>query len=313
MNQNLTSESKRIAVVFPVHNRRELTLQCLRSLARVESKGLELFVVLVDDGSTDGTSEAVLKEFPDTNIVKGDGNLWYTAGINRGIEKALEIGVDFVLTINDDEIFDDKFLRLMLDTAVSNPRSIVGAALLLWDQPHRVFQVAPEWGIRWGGFRHWVQQTVWTLPSQPFEVDLIVGNCVLFPIEAIRECGLMNESLFKHYGDAEYTPRMKRAGWRLLIEPRARVFCQPNAIPPRIRRMGTIELLRSVLVDPESPHSLRRRVNAAVHGGPGTIQGFVAVAVFFVRLALGKNLEGTYAQKVVEPQLKVRYRDRTIG
>ena len=80
----------RVEIVAPVHNRRDITLQCLRSLARINKDGLDVHIIIVDDGSTDGTSEAIAKQFPDVEIVKGDGNLCFTEGTNVGVRAALE-------------------------------------------------------------------------------------------------------------------------------------------------------------------------------------------------------------------------------
>jgi hypothetical protein len=62
--------------------------------------------------------------------------------------------------------------------------------LLLWDEPHRLFQVSPIWDTLYGGWRYWEDQTVWTVPDRPWSVDIIVGNCVLVPAAAFAECGL---------------------------------------------------------------------------------------------------------------------------
>lgn len=307
-NQKLT----RVEIVTPVHNRRDLTLQCLRSLERIDRTGLEIHVVIVDDGSTDGTSDAIAENYPDVEIVRGDGNLWFTAGTNRGIEAALRHNPDFILTINDDEVFDDKFLQIMIETARAHPRSVVGALLLLWDTPHRVFQVAPQWNVWMGGFRHWIKQTVWTVPPRPFEVELIVGNCVLFPVEAIRECGLMNERRFPHFGDAEYTPRMRRRGWRLLVEPRARVFCQPNNPASKVTKMSWRKMLRTLFVDLGNSHSLRRRFLANWYGAPSKFEAVLAFPVFWIRWLGGRNIEGGYAESVDEKPLAETMADKVV-
>ncbi len=303
-------EILRVEIVAPVHNRRDITLQCLRSLSRIDSVGLDVHVVIVDDGSTDGTGEAIGREFPDVEIVQGDGSLWFTAGTNRGIEAALRHDPDYILTINDDEVFDPSFLQRMVATAQRYPRSVVGALLLLWDAPHKVFQVAPRWETLSGGYRHWVKQTVWTVPESAFEVELIVGNCVLFPVEAIRENGLMNEKSFPHYGDAEYTPRMRRKGWRLLVEPGARVFCQPNNLPPTVRRMPFRKLVRTLFFDLGNANSLRRRFLAGWHGAPSKLKGLVAFPIFLVRWAIGRNIEGAWAETIDEPPLAETLKDR---
>jgi GT2 family glycosyltransferase len=63
-----------------------------------------------------------------------------------------------------------------------------------------------------GRLAHWFHQTVWTVPEKPWRVDLIVGNCVLVPTEAIKEVGLMDSKRYPNFGDAEYTPRLRRKG-----------------------------------------------------------------------------------------------------
>ena len=302
----------RVEIITPVHNRRDITLQCLKSLARIDKNGLDVHIIIVDDGSTDGTSEAISANYPEVEIIRGDGSLWFTAGTNRGIEAALKHDPDYILTINDDAVFDEKFLQLMVETAEKNPRSVVGALLLLWDTPHKIFQVSPKWDFWAGGFRHWVQQTVWTVPKRAWEVELIVGNCVLFPVEAIKECGLMNEKRFPHFGDAEFTPRMRRCGWRLLIEPRARVFCQPNNLPPRVRQMPFRKLIKTLFIDLGNTHSLRRRFLATWYGAPNIVEGFFAFPIFFVRWVFGKNIEGNYANELKEKPLTETYSDKIV-
>lgn len=280
------SENKRVEIVFPCHNRREITLQCLRSLARIDKTGLEIGIVVVDDGSTDGTSEAVGEEFPEVEIIRGDGNLWFTAGTNRGIEAALKRNPDYVLCINDDEIFDSKFLRRMVETAEANPRVVVGSLLVLWDDMKTVFQVAPRWKTWEGGWRHYYQQTVETVPDKPFEVGLIVGNCVLVPVAAIRECGLMDERNFVNFGDAEWTPRMRKRGWRLLIEPRAHVFCQPNDLPKPLRSQSVREIYQTLWADRRKLQNLRVQFRSVWVGAPNKPAAVAAFAVQVGKLGL---------------------------
>ncbi len=303
----------KVEVVTPVHNRKELTLACLRSLAAADQSGLDLHIVLVDDGSTDGTAEAIRKEFPNVEVITGDGNLWYTAGMNVALKAALKHDPDYVLAINNDSEFDPGFLQNMIGTALQFPKSVVGAVLVNWDDRTSIFQVAPKWNLWWGGMRHWVKQSVNTLPKMPWKVELIVGNCILFPAAAIREVGLMDAKRLPQYGDAEYTPRMRRAGWTLLIDPRARVYCKPNDIPERISGMPVRSLIGKMLFDPYHPHSLRRRLNTSLGSAPNKLQGYAAVFIFFARILLGRNVEGRWAFSQTESPLSETYKDATLS
>lgn len=280
----------RLAIVSPVHNRRELTLQCLRSLARIDRSGLDVRIFIVDDGCTDGTREAIAEGFPEVTIVSGTGDLWYTAGTNLGIHAALKHQPDYVLCINDDSIFDEKSIRRLIDCAERHPRTVVGALLLLWDQPHRVFQVAPVWDTWKGGWQHWYQQSIWTAPKTPWQVDVIVGNCVLYPAAVFAECGLMNPRVSAQYGDAEFTTRLRKRGWRLLIEPRARVFCQPNyehiSLTSRPLRKQVELLFRKRGSGMNIMHQFRQ----SIYTGPTKRSGIAAFAAFYARVARRKLL-----------------------
>jgi GT2 family glycosyltransferase len=266
---------------------------------------MDVKVIIVDDGSTDGTSEAIRSEFPDVEMIRGDGSLWFTEGTNVGVRRALESEPKYVVMMNDDQIFDTEFLKHMVETAEKNPWSVVGPLLLLWDQPHKLFQVSPVWNTWLGGWQHWYQQTVWTIPDHAFEVDLIVGNCVLVPSEAIKECGLMNSKRYPNFGDAEYTPRLKRAGWRLLIDPRSRVFCQPNAVPPRVRKKGISALINDLFIDLKNIHNLRRRWYSYIDSAPTKFQGALGFLIFMTRAALGRSPESAAAANTrAEPSLR---------
>jgi GT2 family glycosyltransferase len=300
----MNKEKIRVAIVTPVHNRRAITLQCLKSLSRINSEGLDIHIVIVDDGSDDGTTEAIEIEYPNVTVIKGNGNLWFTEGTNVAVIAALEYDPDYVLMINDDQLFDSECLKFMIGAAEKYPRSIIGSLLLLWDTPHKLFQVSPKWSTWTGGWRHWYQQTIWTIPEKPWKVDLIVGNCVLIPVDAIQEVGLMDSKRYPNFGDAEYTPRLRKRGWKLLIEPRARVFCQPNNIPAKVTKMTLKEKFNALFVNLGHIHNVRRRFYSNWDGAPTKIQGISAFAVFFIRLILRKNAEGDWGSRQNEKPLR---------
>ncbi|MBX3243993.1 MAG: glycosyltransferase family 2 protein [Acidobacteria bacterium] len=285
------SEPLKIALVIPVFNRRETTLQALRSLSRIDTSGMEIRIHIVDDGSTDGTSEAITKEFPDVVIVPGTGSLHYAGGTNAGIEAASVWNPNHYLLMNDDSVFHDQFLQRLAATANAYPRSVVGALLLLWDEPHKVFQVAPEWKTFRGGWQIPEDLTAFNVPDQAFEVEGLVGNCTLVPAAAVMECGLMDAERFAYgWGDAQYFRKLSNAGWELLVEPKSYVWCEPNTYPPPLHSQGLRHVLRVLFIDKRHPTNLQRQFAARWHSAPNKITATLSFAIFLFQLA-GKAIK----------------------
>lgn len=283
----MTRQLTKVALVIPVYNRRETTLQGLASLSRINRAGLDVKIFVVDDGSPDGTGAAVTEKFPDVEVIYGDGHLHYAAGTNRGIEAALAWNPDYVAAMNDDAVFHPEFLQRLIRTAEAHPRSVVGALLLLWDEPHKVFQVGQVWRTWRGGWQIPQHLTAFNVPGEAFEVECIVGNCVLFPVGAIRECGLMDERKFPHgWGDAQYLMRMRKAGWQLLIEPKALVWCEPNTYPAPLHTLSVRDRLKILLANERHPLNLKRQFVARWESSPGKIRAAVAFGVYCFQMGL---------------------------
>lgn len=285
------SKKIKTALVIPVYNRRETTLQGLKSLSRIDRDGLDVKIFVVDDGSTDGTGDAVRKNFPEVELICGDGTLHYAAGTNRGIEAALKWNPDYIVTMNDDSVFHEQFLQRLVKTAGENPHSIVGALLLLWDEPHKVFQVGQKWKTFRDGWQIPENLTAFNVEQNAFPVECIVGNCVLFPVEAIRENGLMDEKKFPHgWGDAQYLMKMRKAGWNLLIEPKSFVWCEPNTNPAPLHTQSLTEIFRILFVNRKHPLNLQRQFIARWESAPDKILAIPAFAIYCLKI-LGKSLK----------------------
>lgn len=288
---SVSNNLRRVAIVIPVYNRKEITLKGLRSLTSINTKGLEVKIYIVDDASPDGTAEAVENAFPEVTIIRGNGTLHYAAGTNRGIEKALQDDPDFILTANDDAVFHSEYLQRLISTADKFPNSIIGSLLLLWDQPHKVFQVGQTWNTLKGGWVIPDDLTAFNVPKEPFDVECIVGNSVLFPVKAIRENGLMDEEKFPHgWGDAQYLMRMRKAGWRLLVEPKSYVWCEPNTYPPPLHSRGIKSALNVLFKDQKHPLNLQRQFIARYESAPSRLQAVLAY-IFYLFSLFGKSFK----------------------
>ncbi len=116
-----------IFIIITVYNRKDFTRQCLLSLRQQTFK--EFKIVVVDDGSTDGTEEMLANEFPEVHVIKGDGNLWWTGAMNLGLEYVLKISNDddYVLTLNNDLFVNSDYLEKIFNAEEKMLNSLIGS------------------------------------------------------------------------------------------------------------------------------------------------------------------------------------------
>jgi GT2 family glycosyltransferase len=217
-----------VAVLVCCHNRREKTLACLTALfANRLLRGLTLSVILVDDGSTDGTEVAIRDRFPMVEIVNGDGNLYWNRAMHRAFARAMEIGFDGYLWLNDDTVLYPEAFNLLfsaLDLAA-------GDAIVVGAIADPVSGQATYGGARYVSpcFRPFLA-TVVHPGSQPQDVDVMNGNLVLIPDCIARKLGNL-DPMFEHgMGDTDYSMRARKQGIRILLTAGYAGTCPRNSL-----------------------------------------------------------------------------------
>ena len=262
----------------------------LQSLAEVETAGLSVRVVVVDDGCSDGTGAAIRAAFPEVDLIQGDGTLHYAGGTNRGIEAALAEDIDddpeFLITANDDAEFDPMLFTRLIEAADRNPGAAVGALLIRHEDRSVLFQVGLHFDVRFGGWRIPLHWRVADLPPGDLEVETIVGNCLMVPTELVREVGLMDARRFPvGASDVQWVRRMQNVGRRCVIATDAVVFCRANNVLPSLRSLGALATLRILLIDRQHPLNLRRHWRAVWYSAPSRIAAVGAFSMHCLHLA----------------------------
>jgi GT2 family glycosyltransferase len=203
-----------IAVLVSCHNRREKTLACLRCLASsAEHAAVRYRLYLFDDGSTDGTSDAVRAEEPDAVILTGDGSSFWNRSMNRAFESAMREGFSAYLWLNDDTMLELDAIQHILAAYYSAEEAVmvVGAVR------------DPDTGQgTYGGKRHANSRlrpflaTAVEPDGTPQDVDVVNGNVVLIPDAIARVVGNL-DPVFEHaMGDTDYSMRARQLGLRIL-------------------------------------------------------------------------------------------------
>lgn len=209
MNPTLLKHS--VYVIIPVHNRQEITLECLTRLN--EYGDLDRYqIVVIDDGSTDGTKEAIYQHYSNVIVLIGDGNLWWTGAIVLGMQYACQQGAKYLIWLNDDCIPSSDTLSKLVDFLQEYPDSIVGASCYLTESNTLI-----ETGAKG-------RQRMAAAPGQVVNVDEMSGHCVGFPASVIQRVGFPDANRFPHYhGDSMYVLQAVRAGFSAYLLGAARI------------------------------------------------------------------------------------------
>jgi GT2 family glycosyltransferase len=218
-------KAEEIAIVVLNWNRRDDTLGCLQSLAEAQIDGAALFVV--DNGSRDGSVEAIRQRFPAVRVVALPENRGFAGGNNAGMRAALAAGAHGVLLLNNDTRVAPDFLVPMLWALDAYPRAAaVCSAIHRLDRPEML-------DVAYARVRFEQRDAVQlcgvnALPGDGFgsrcEIEVAVGCSMLITAAALRDVGLFDERYFAYHEDVDWSLRARRAGYQLVYEPFSRVL-----------------------------------------------------------------------------------------
>jgi GT2 family glycosyltransferase len=210
-----------LAVIIPTFNRFFTTKQCVDSLRA--NKDRNDLIVICDSSSTDGTE--LIQSFYDNLIFIDVGpSAWWSAAVNVGIKRALDLGYESVLVLNDDLSFDFNLSQSILAAARRHPNSIITASQKV---NSKIFI-----GTKYIG----IFQKVVHIYSDPklnerssVEVETSNGSCLLIPKAVFQKIGFFDEVRCPHlYGDTQFQLRAYNADIKMICDPSVRVSQQPN-------------------------------------------------------------------------------------
>ena len=206
-------------MVVPIHNGIDQTRRLLDSLRSGGYPNLD--VIVVDDGSTDGSAAILGRDFPEVTVVPGSGDLWWTRATNKGVRTALERGADYVLTINNDAVMDPDAAAIMVEAAEEHPRALIGAQVRHLEEPHRVWFAGADFDPSTADVAHRREPPEGEGPST---TTMLTGLGMLIPIRAFEEVGFFDEAFPQYFADCDFSLRARSVGYELLVEARAGIL-----------------------------------------------------------------------------------------
>ncbi len=209
---------KTIYIILPVHNRKKITEQYVRCLI---SQTYQLYhLILIDDGSTDGTKEMVRSYIPDSKltVITGKGNWWWGGGLHQGYKWIKNNDIresDIALISNDDSIFDDMYLETALKL-INDKSNCLVSSVSYSQQTGEVY----EYGTR----VDWKEFNFDSVMNES-DINCLTTRGLFLTVGDFYKLGGFHPRLIPHFlADYEFTMRAKRIGFEFIISPELKLF-----------------------------------------------------------------------------------------
>lgn len=228
---------------------RDLTLATLGSLLALEYEELDLLVV--DNGSTDGSDAAVAERFPQVRRLRTEANLGISGGLNLGFREGLAEGYDFLMPMNNDiEVAPDLLGELLRAAGRAADIGCVGPkCYYFYGDRDRLWSAGGQLRFREAVTR---ERGMGELDRGQYdverEVDYVNGALMLIRREAMLATGLWDPVYGVSVEDADWCVRMKRAGFRCWYAPRARLWHMVSPTTGGYRPSRTFRTGRSTAI-----------------------------------------------------------------
>jgi len=195
-----------------------LTINCLRSLA-----GCGANIYLVENGAEGSPGEELPEFGPDVRMIRTGANLGFAGGMNAGIRRALSDGARFIAILNNDTEAESGFAEKIMEKFIECEGGKVCFSPLITDASGKSVWFGGG-RLSWIGARaeHFALGSG-VMPPEALETGFLTGCVLCFPRDAAEKAGLMKEDYFLYWEDIDWSVRLKRKGFRLMVFPDARV------------------------------------------------------------------------------------------
>lgn len=217
-----------VDIIILNFNQESDTAECILSLKRMNYKNYR--IILVDNGSTDGSGGRLKERFKYIEFLKSGENIGFAGGANIGIKRSLESGLaNYILLLNNDTVVGEELLDSLLEVAeMDNEIGVIGAVNFYYSWPDKVHMAGHRF-LWWLG----IQGKVFDVGSNFKEVQSVSACCMLIKRKVVEKAGLLDERFFVYYEDSDFCLRARRAGFKVGVARDAKVWHKIN------RTLGT--------------------------------------------------------------------------
>jgi GT2 family glycosyltransferase len=205
------------------------TAACVESCRKLTYPNFR--ILIVDNGSTDGSERMLRERFPDIAVLQTGRNLGFAGGNNAGIRRALADHAEYIWLLNNDTVVDPAALTELVKVVEGSDRvGMAGSKIYFFDRPDELWY-AGGWLRFWNGTcGHRGQRAKDQGQYDDIaETEYVTGCSLLVPARVVRDVGLMDERFFLLFEETDWNLRVKKQGYRLLYVPTSKVWHKVSA------------------------------------------------------------------------------------
>lgn len=246
-----------LSIVIVNWNTKDLLIDCIHSIID-ETKGIEYEIIVVDNGSTDGSASMLKELFPSVVTIENSKNFGFAAANNQGISVSRG---KYVLLLNSDTVVLENALVKMVELANQRPEAgVIGCRVLNQDRTLQPtcfmnpsllsLMFSSTYIYKLFPYKHFfsAEKKCWLLRDKEREVHVIKGCIMLFRSEALRDVDGMDESYFMYCEETDICYRLAEQGWKIIFTPVAKIIHYGGASSKMMKPEMTMQLRASILL-----------------------------------------------------------------
>ncbi|WP_180247472.1 glycosyltransferase family 2 protein [Bacillus sp. AFS031507] len=214
-------EKHKVYILIPIFNGVNETIRCLKSIYKSTYTNFE--VVIIDDGSTDNSQNIINDNFNNITFINGDGNLWWSGGINEGLRYVLDKQneSDLIVLLNNDNIIKEDMIENLVESVNKYPNSIICSKVYIDGRDNTIlfaggYASVSKSGLYINGYYNRDKAEF----NELSKVDWCGGMGVAIPLSIIKKVGYFDNKNFPQYfGDADFMYRVRRKGFKIIYDP----------------------------------------------------------------------------------------------
>ncbi len=216
---------------------------CLDS---VIAQSVKAHVIVVDNGSADGSAKLVQKDYPGVELIRHTVNKGYAGGVNPGFKRAIELGAAYVAPFNNDAVADKYWLERLVKCLGAHSNVGIATCKLLTADGKRLDSTGDyytNWGLPYPRGRG---ESAIDKYDNDTEIFGASGGASLYRVSMLEEIGLFDEDFFAYYEDVDLSFRSQLAGWKVRYVPESIAYHQIGSTSSRMKDFTTYQTMKNL-------------------------------------------------------------------